>query len=201
MGADRGMKDSSGDHFERLAGRFRRAFNKAFWCEEHQRVCPQELRGENTHGDMPDAEQLLLMVLPVCPIPRTKQLGILTQMAQAAQSPVGLWLRHEGGLVESPVHRAWLAMALDDAAETEAQRALAASIARPLAIFQEAISTMGMHAFYRDGAPLGLVPDPIVTAEVRAALHRFIEPHLSSAPAIPEHDGTNRPPTAPAEST
>jgi hypothetical protein len=201
MGAGLTAKDSSGDHFERLAGRFRRAFNKVFWCEEHQRVCPQELRGENTHGEMPDAEQLLLMVLPVCPIPRTKQLGILVQLENMAQSPVGLWVRHEGGMVESPVHRAWLAQAMGDAAENETERMHAASIARPLAVFQEAVRTAGVHAYYRDGAALGEAPDPIVTSEVRGALHRFVDISAGPEVIIPHLDSTSRPATAPGEST
>jgi len=175
MGAGQHAKDSTGDHFERLAGRFRRAFTKAYWCEEHQRVCPPELRAGNTHGDIPDAEQLILIVLPVCPIPRTKQLGILAQMEKGAQSPVGLWVRHAEGLVESPLHRAWLAQALGNAAETEAQRANAVNIARPLAALQEAASTVGVHAYYRDGKPLGHAVDPMATAEVLATLRRFLQ--------------------------
>ena len=157
MGAGQHAKDSTGDHFERLAGRFRRAFNKAYWCEEHQRICPPELRADNTHGDLPDAEQLILMVLPVC--------------------PVGLWVRHADGMVESPIHRAWLAQALGHAAETEAQRANAVNVARPLAALQEAASTVGLHAFYRDGKPLGHSVDPVVTAEVVATLRRFLPSH------------------------
>jgi len=176
MGAGQHAKDTTGDHFERLAGRFRRAFTKAYWCEEHQRVCPPELRGDNIHGGIPDVEQLLLMVLPVCPIPRTKQLGILAQMEKLASSPIGLWVRHEGGLAESPLHRAWLAQALGTAAETEAQRANAVNVARPLAALREAAGAAGVHAFYREGKPLGNTVDPMATAEVAGTLRRFLSP-------------------------
>jgi hypothetical protein len=172
-----GAKDSAGDHFERLAGRFRRAFSKVYWCEEHQRVCPPEVRQAADHGDLPDAEQLLLLLLPCSPMPWTKQIGVLKQMEARTLAPLGLWVRQgTDGLVESLLHRAWLAQALAALAETEADRQRAISAARPLAAVWDQARTTGVHAFYRDGAPLGNGPEPLVTAEVLATLERFLGP-------------------------
>jgi hypothetical protein len=168
-------KDPSGDHFERLAGRFRRAFTKAYWCEEHQRICPRESRQGNLHDDLPDAEQLLLMVLPASPMARTKQIGVLKQMETRALGPVGVWVRHrEHGLVESLLHRAWLAQALGNLADSETDRQRAVNAARPLTAVWELVNATGVHAYYRDGAPLGKAPDPVVTAEVLGTLERFL---------------------------
>ena len=173
MGA--GVKDPSGDHFERLAGRFRRAFTKDYWCERHQRVCPPEVRQGEDHGDLPDAEQLLFMLLPCSPMARTKQLGVLKQMEERALAPVGLWVRDgKGGVVESLLHRAWLAQALGLLAETAADRQRAVNAARPLEAVWEQAKTTGVHALYRDGAPLGRGPEPLVTAEVLGTLERFL---------------------------
>lgn len=188
-----GVKDTSGDHFERLAGRFRRAFTKAFWCEDHQRICPEELRGEPDHGTIPDAEQLLLMVLPASPMPKTKQLGVLLQLIDKAQAPLGLWVRQReigkkaegpGEMVDSPLHRAWLAQALGNCAVSEADRQRAVHIARPLAALAEAARFHGIHAFYKDGRPLGEGPDPIVTAEVLHTVERFLGAPALGAPAV-----------------
>jgi len=182
MGAAAGLgsgggKDSSGDHFERLAGRFRRAFTKAYWCEKHQRICPPALRNE-THGDdhgaLPDAEQLLLMILPESPIPRTKQLGILTQIETQASGPLGVYvLDDKGHKVESLVHRAWLAQALGRGAENETQRQRAVHAARPLEAVAAAARSIGVHTCYKDGKPLGHV-STVATAEIVATLDRFL---------------------------
>jgi hypothetical protein len=170
-----GVKDPSGDHFERLAGRFRRAFSKIFWCEKHQRVCPPELRQNDDHGDLPDAEQLLLMLLPSSPMPRTKQIGVLKQLEARALAPVGLWVRQpDGTLVESLLHRAWMAQALGNLAESDADRQRAVNAARPLEAVWELAKTTGVFPFYRDGTPFGKGPSPLVTAEVLMTLDRFL---------------------------
>ncbi len=173
MGAG-GTRDSSGEHFERLTGRFRRAFGKAFWCEEHERICAQELRDVPDHGGVPDAEQLLLLILPTNPLPRTKQLGVLAQIEARGLGPLGVWVldKHQQ-LVESLLHRAWLAQALGRHAHSESQRHRAQNAVRPLVALRETALTTGLHAFYREGKPLGHAADPIVTAEVLGTLDQF----------------------------
>src|SRR6185369_5378730 len=51
------VRDPSAEHFERLAGRFRRSFAKLYWCEDHGRICPPEARTHPNHVTLPDAEQ------------------------------------------------------------------------------------------------------------------------------------------------
>jgi hypothetical protein len=173
-------KDPAGDHFERLAGRFRRAFFKMYWCEEHDRICPPELRGEPEHGctpgsaRLPDAEELLLMVLPVSPLPRTKQRDVLAQLELRAVGGMGIVLEHsEHGRVESPLHRAWLAQAVFNTADSGEERARAIAIAREMATLWETARSHGLHAFYKDGHGM-YKPDGFVTAEVLGTLERFL---------------------------
>ena len=58
----KGVGDKSGDHFERLAGRFRRAFAKQYWCDGHNCICPYR-KSPESHGEILDVEQLVLTVL------------------------------------------------------------------------------------------------------------------------------------------
>lgn len=174
-----GAKDPTGDHFERLAGRFRRAFNKAYWCEDHQRICPPARRTEAypDHGPIPDAEQLLLMLLPECPIPRTKQQGILAQVEALGCGPLGVWIcPKDQPPVESILHRAWLAQALGNLADTDSQRKRALDAARPLESLRTLARASGVPAFYQDGKPLDDQPDPQVTQEVLGTLQQFLGP-------------------------
>jgi hypothetical protein len=173
-------KDPSGDHFERLAGRFRRAFSKMYWCEDHDRICPPELRGEADHGRgegsqrLPDVEQLLLMVLPVSPLPRTKQREVLAELESRTPGSMGILMQHaEHGLVESPLHRAWLAQAVANTADSGEERARAVAIAREMAALWEMARSHGLHAFYKEGEGLGK-PDAFVTAEVLGTLEEFL---------------------------
>ncbi len=168
-----GARDRTSDHFERLAGRFRRAFSKACWCTEHNRICPTETRQKDNHGTLPDAEQLLLTVLPASPLPRTKQREAIAQIAQTALGQVGVLIHHpEYGLVESTLHRAWLAQGATSSAENNADRDKAAEIMRGLANLAAPASGAGIHAFYLDGQPLGRV-DAFATAEVLGTLARY----------------------------
>ena len=107
-----GAKDPSGHHFERLAGRFRRSFAKHFWCEEHGCLCSPTAawRGGADHGFLPDPDQLLITMFTVSPLPRTKQRQILARITAHSMGNLGVKLHHPvHGVVESPLHRAWLA--------------------------------------------------------------------------------------------
>jgi len=168
-----GARDRTGEHFQRLAGRFRRAFTKACWCAEHNRICPPESRVKDHHGALPDAEQLLMTVLPVSPLPRTKQREAIAQIAATALGQVGVLMHHpEYGLVESTLHRAWLAQGAVSAAENNADRDKAAEIMRGLANLAAPAGGAGIHAYYLDGQALGRV-DVFATAEVLGTLARY----------------------------
>jgi hypothetical protein len=166
-------RDPSGPHFERLAGRFRRSFAKTFWCDEHACLCtPAERAAAGRHGKLPDPDQLLVTMLPVSPLPRTKQRQIIARFRDRALGAVGLKVDHpEYGMVESPLHRAWLAqgVAVDDPRE-------AAALAAPLEPLRDAAKKHAVHAFYRDGKPVPPPPhraDPLASAEVLGTLERF----------------------------
>ena len=166
--------DPSGDHFERLAGRFRRSFAKAFWCDEHNRICPIEHRTEPNHGALPDAEQVLITMLPSSPLPRTKQREILTQIETQAMGTKGVKINHpEHGLVESPLHWAWLAEGTAGSADNGPDFEKAAAILRPAITLREAARTGTLHAFYKDDAPIGPA-DALTAAEMLGALERFL---------------------------
>jgi glycogen debranching enzyme len=170
-----GGKDPSGDHFERLAGRFRRSFAKAFWCEEHERICPQDVRTAADHGALPDAEQLLLAILPSSPLPRTKQRGILLNMLARGTGTLGVLIDHpEHGRVESPLHRAWLAQGLANVAENDADRQQVLILLRALSPLWHSLRTTGAHMYYRNGEPIGKTSDELATAEILGTLERFI---------------------------
>ena len=122
----RKVGDHTGDHFDRLAGRFRRSFLKSFWCEPHQSFCAPEARQREDHAPPPTPptplpmlhpDQLLLMILPVSAIPRTKQRQIVDTIRQNQRAPLGVRLtlpakgKAAPTLVESPLYLAWLAEA------------------------------------------------------------------------------------------
>jgi hypothetical protein len=155
--------DRAGDHFERLAGRFRRSFAKAYWCEAHGCVCVPGTREEG-HGALPLADQVLLSVLPSSPIPRTKQRQALLRVKEAGLGRVGVKVEHGGEVVESVLHRVWLARALASTAENGAQGKMEA--AEILGGLREKVGAEAA-AFYKDGNALG-GPDLLATAEVRA---------------------------------
>jgi hypothetical protein len=160
----------TGDHFERLAGRFRRAFAKVYWCEDHARICIPAAREQAEHGTALDGEQLLLTILPASPLPRTKQREILAQFETRAGDGIGVKIEHpDHGLVESPLYRAWLAVGF--ALDGDARKA--AHIARPLMALSEAARTAGIFSFYRERSPIGRQPDVLASAEVLGALSRF----------------------------
>ncbi|MGN6369084.1 MAG: amylo-alpha-1,6-glucosidase [Phycisphaerae bacterium] len=175
------VRDPAGDHFERLAGRFRRSFVKAYWCDAHGCICPPEMRapadpaapGPENHGALPNANQLLLTFLPASPIPRTKQRQLIGVVRNNALGPVGVKVHHpDHGLVESPLHRAWLALGILASADQPAPaQAEASAIAAPLLPLRAVAHNGGIPAFYRDGQPLpGEAPDLLATAEVLGTL-------------------------------
>lgn len=84
--------EPAADHFDRLAGRFRRSFLKLYW--------QGDMLGEQGCSESPDGSQLLAATLPHSAVPRTKQRQLVTVVAQrlAAEAPV--------------LHRIWLAEAV-----------------------------------------------------------------------------------------
>ncbi|MCL2640204.1 MAG: hypothetical protein FWD53_05105 [Phycisphaerales bacterium] len=171
--------DKSSDHFDRLAGRFRRAFVKTFWCEEHLCICSPEVRqgeeekggGGDSHGELPDPDQLILPILPTSPLPRTKQRQMILTLQERLLKgcEIGIWLQHPVlGRVESVVHRAWLAVSIVNIADNRAAAMPEAqAILAPLKPLLN--SATGIAAFYRDGKPLG-EPDRVTAAEVMGAM-------------------------------
>ncbi|HVX85592.1 MAG TPA: amylo-alpha-1,6-glucosidase [Phycisphaerae bacterium] len=156
--------DPAGDHFERLAGRFRRSFSKAYWCDDHGCVCAAGHNGDG-HGALPLADQVVLSILAASPIPRTKQRQALLCVREKALGEIGVRMEQGDETVESVVHRVWLARALAATAENpgmgkveeaEVMAGLAERVGRNVA------------ATYRDGAPMG-GGDLLATAEVWGA--------------------------------
>jgi hypothetical protein len=177
------VRDHAGDHFERLAGRFRRSFVKAYWCDTHGCICPPEMRPPadptgltppaDDHGALPDADQLLLTLLPASPIPHTKQRQLLGVVKNAALGAIGVKVNHpQHGIVESPLYRAWMALGIVASADQPAPaQAEAAAIAAPLLPLRAVAHSGGIAAFYRDGQPVpGEEPDLLTTVEVLGAL-------------------------------
>jgi hypothetical protein len=165
----RAVGDRAGDHFERLAGRFRRSFAKAYWCETHGSVCtPGGANRDENHkaaATLPAADQVLLSVLPASPIPRTKQRQALLRVKSTALGAVGVKVERDGVVLESVVHRLWLARALAATAENAAAgRAEAADVLRGL----RERTGQRPAAYYRDEAPIGAA-DLLAAAELHAA--------------------------------
>jgi hypothetical protein len=120
--------DGSASHFDRLAGRFRRSFVKAFWCAPHQCLCEpraQAAAGHYRANFVPAPDQLLAVVLPFSPVAQTKQRQIVASLKAANVSELGMrvpWtLNVEAGdrvrsgrkpEIVSPLYLAWLAEAL-----------------------------------------------------------------------------------------
>ena len=137
------LKNPSGDHFERLAGRFRRSFAKSFWCSAHGFLCDPELQKDPNHAaahGVPDPEQLLIATLPFSPIPRTKQRQIVLTIRDKSAAPRGVIMpktSREGGLQDSAaaentasaLHLAWLVESLIVTSDTPAR---AAAECRPM---------------------------------------------------------------------
>jgi hypothetical protein len=181
-------RDPSGDHFERLAGRFRRSFVKAYWCDAHGCICPPETRpaiepgaiapaassiGPDDHGTLPNADQLMMTFLPASPIPRTKQRQLLQVVRNRALGNIGVKINHpKHGVVESPLHRAWMALGVVASADQQAPAVSdAAAIAAPLLQLRAIAHSGGIPAFYRDGEPVEGEPgDLLTTAEVLGTL-------------------------------
>ena len=165
--------DPGGDHFDRLAGRFRRTFIKSYWCEGHNRICPPHVRDSSSHGDLPDADQLLLTILPSSPIPRTKQnqlVKVIYDRANGEEGAMGILVNHPVlGIVESAIHRAWMAVGLVNSSENRtAALTDARAILRPL--ISLATAGQGVWEYYRNGEGVGEGPDLLTTAEVMGAV-------------------------------
>ncbi len=173
-GGGGGNHDVSSGHFERLAGRFRRSFQKAFWCDEHRCICSPAARAVAGHGKLVDPDQLLLTMLPASPLPRTKQRQILTKITQNSLGSLGVRLDHgELGIVESPLHRAWLAHGL---AMDQGNGMAAAAMVQPLVALRPAAKKMEVYLFYKDGHPVTAhqKPDALASAEILGALTQFL---------------------------
>jgi hypothetical protein len=173
--------DRVADHFERLAGRFRRSFAKAYWSDAHGCIWTPELRNNNGGGEggtLPDADQLLLTFLCASPIPRTKQRQLLQQV-QAKSLPTGsrgVRMQHPvHGVVESPLHLMWLALGMVASADPpgtgvdEARRLLA-----PLSAARRQSSVEGsgggVPAFVVPGEAFNGKADAATTAEFLGAM-------------------------------
>jgi hypothetical protein len=139
------VKDHAGDHFERLAGRFRRSFSKAFWCSAHGFLCDPELQKNTDHATadvMADPTQLLIATMAFSPIPRTKQRQIVLAIREKNLAPRGVLMPKtsaEGGLkggnaapqTASALHLAWLIEALIATSDTPEKSAAEAQSLLP----------------------------------------------------------------------
>jgi hypothetical protein len=165
-------------HFERLSGRFRRSFAKAYWCSEHNCICTPAARNLPDHGKLPDPDQLLVTLLPASPLPRTKQRQILSRIMEKSLGPLGVYLEHpEHGVVESPLHRVWVALGF--AAENHEGLAKAREVLMPLAPLHERAKRMLVHAYYRQGhivPPNEHKASALASAEILGALAEFDVP-------------------------
>jgi hypothetical protein len=171
--------DRVADHFERLAGRFRRSFAKAYWSDAHGCIWTPELRNNNGGGEeasLPDADQLLLTFLCASPIPRTKQRQLLQQV-QAKSLPAGsrgVRMRHPvHGVVESPLHLMWMAQGVMASADPpgagiDEARRLLASVGG--ARGQTGVEGGGVPAFVVPGEAFSGHADAVTTAEFLGAL-------------------------------
>jgi hypothetical protein len=166
-------RDAAGGHFERLAGRFRRSFSKVEW-RSSLAFASGATPAADTHDSLSDPDQLILTVLPASPIPRTRQRQILARIADRSVGKLGVLIAHPThGIVESPLHRAWLAMGL----AADRDRAQAKSQISPLGELWENAKNRGIHPWYRQGHPLqGSHPDALATAEVLGALEQLLNP-------------------------
>lgn len=172
------VKDHAGDHFERLAGRFRRSFSKAFWCSAHGFLCDPELQKVTDHATadpIPDPTQLLIATLPFSPVPRTKQRQIVLAIREKNLAPRGVLLPKsspEGGLkgsnatdnTASMLHLAWLLEALVTTSDTPEKSAAEARMflppPGPLARFYAGDKAAGIEE--------NRLPDAASTAEIAA---------------------------------
>jgi len=156
----------------------RRSFAKAYWCSDHNCICPPATRTLPDHGKLPDPDQLLVTLLPASPLPRTKQRQILTRIMETSLGPMGVELLHaEYGVVESPLHRVWLARGI--AVEDHEGRLKAAQLLAPLAPFHERAKKMLVHAYYKQGhivPPNSHKADALTSAELLGALLEFDVP-------------------------
>jgi hypothetical protein len=174
-----GKKDPAGNHFERLAGRFRRSFAKAFWCEDHGCICSPAARSIEGHAgsDHLEPDQILIAVLPVSPLPRTKQRQVVSRLERAVTNGGIRYTHPVAGEVESPLHQAWLARAL--AHDSPEGRTKAVTILNPLSHLWEPARRTAVHALYRDGQPVSAdhhhaKPDPLASAEIFGALEQIL---------------------------
>ena len=172
------IKDHASDHFERLAGRFRRSFTKAYWCSAHGWLCDPEQQKSAEHGGspLPDPGQLLIATLPFSPIPRTKQRQVVLAIRDRALAAGGVRvpassrdaaLPAHTGEITSPLYLAWLIDAFIKTSDfpqraiDEALPWLAHLPAEPLV------------RFYADGVPMAMAhhkgPDAPTNAEIARA--------------------------------
>jgi hypothetical protein len=168
--------DRVADHFERLAGRFRRSFAKAYWSDAHGCIWTPESRIDAQDAGLPDPDQLLLTFLCASPIPRTKQRQLLQQV-QAKSLPAGsrgVRVRHPvHGVVESPMHLLWMALGTAASADPpgaglEEARRLVASVGGVRG--QVGTDGGGVPAFVVPGEAFSGQPDAVTTAEFLGAL-------------------------------
>lgn len=119
--------EPAADHFDRLAGRFRRSFLKLYW--------QGEMLGDAGLGT-PDGSQLLAATLTHSAVPRTKQRQLVSAVTRAlpADAPAlhrvwlaeAIWIMGEGSASAADEARKVFAQAsagsIDDFAQAEAAR-------------------------------------------------------------------------------
>lgn len=172
------IKDHAGDHFERLAGRFRRSFTKAYWCSAHGWLCDPEQQKTDEHGGspLPDPAQLLIAILPFSPIPRTKQRQVVLAIRDRALVAAGVRvpvssrdvaLPAHVGEIASPLYLAWL---IDGFIKTSDFPQRAIDEARP---WLAKLPAEPLMRFYSGGVPAAIdhndVPDAPTNAEIARA--------------------------------
>ena len=180
----RAAGDTAGDHFERLGGRFRRSFLKAYWCEAHECLCdPARLQaeGHGAAGEIPEGAQLLTAVVPFSAVPRTKQRQIVDAVAKVARRELGIVVSAESagvkrdprGELVSPLFLAWLAEGHVRTSDTPAT-SLAEAITWMAGVQKVLEETGGLSRLYVGAAPAKVAgnaaPHGPTMAEVRRVL-------------------------------
>jgi hypothetical protein len=172
------VADRAGDHFERLGGRFRRSYLKAFWCEQHACLCDTAVRTlpEHDAGDyLPPASQALNATLPFSAIPRTKQRQAIDAVRKQGQRVMGMLVGGntvaeaaggKGGGVR-PLYLVWMAEGHVRTSDTPAT-AVAEAIAWLTPLQGQVERSGSLAAVYKadaTGATEGGKPDGPTTAE------------------------------------
>ncbi len=174
--------DAGGDHFERLAGRFRRSFLKAYWCDAHGCLCdPAQVTAEGhaAASVLPEAGQLLTAVVSFSAVPRTKQRQLVDAVAKAGRRDLGMVVSRESagvkrelsGELVSPMHLAWLAEGHVRTSDTPAT-SLAEAISWMSGVQKVLEETGALARWYMDGVPAKVRENVAVHGPTMAEVRR-----------------------------